>query len=107
MRSDSDEIRSAEERAMFASLIQGSAAELTRITLVRLWQLAKSGELPAIATSTIHDEIQLDCLPADLPEVARITQRTAESFYGLFGSVPIVCALESSQTTWADKKHLE
>ena len=94
------------ERSLFASLIQGSAGELTRFSLVRLWWLQKCNGLPAgaISTSTVHDEIQVDCDIADVPEVARTVQREMENFHGLFGNIPVVADLEVTTSTWADKK---
>ena len=93
-----------EERSMFACLVQGSAAELTRWSLVRLWLLQQTGKLPAVTTSTVHDEIQVDCDASDSAEVALIVQREMEDFTGLFGSVPVIADLEITKTTWAAKE---
>tara|TARA_R110002020_G_scaffold27266_17_gene87982 strand:+ start:1232 stop:3247 length:2016 start_codon:yes stop_codon:yes gene_type:complete len=93
-----------EERSMFACLVQGSAAELTRYSIVRLWLLQQRGELAGVTTSTVHDEIQVDCEKQDIEEVALIVQREMEAFTGLFGSVPVIADLETTITNWADKK---
>ena len=93
-----------EERSMFACLVQGSAAELTRFSLVRLWLAQKRGEMPAITTSTVHDEIQVDCDQSDMQEVSLAVQREMEAFTGLFGPVPVIADLETTITNWADKK---
>ena len=98
---------SEEERSMFACLVQGSAAELTRYSIVRLWLLQQRGELPAVTTSTVHDEIQVDCDLSDAKEVALIVQKEMEAFTGLFGSVPVIADLEITKTNWADKKEYE
>ena len=104
LRNPDPAIKSAEERSIFAALVQGSAAELTRYSVVKLWQAWKRGELPAVGTSQVHDEVQLDCRVEDVPEVARTVQRIMEDFHGLFGNIPIVCDIEVSTTTWADKE---
>lgn len=97
--------RRSAERSAFASLVQGSAGELTRFSLVALWKAMKEGRLPARATSTVHDEIQLDCRQEDLPYVARETQRIMEdTFRGRFGTIPVVADLEVSTTNWAEKE---
>ena len=93
-----------EERSMFACLVQGSAAELTRFSLVKLWLLQQRGDLAGVTTSTVHDEIQVDCDQQDMAEVALIVQREMEAFTGLFGPVPVVADLEMTTTSWADKK---
>ena len=89
---------------MFASLIQGSAGELTRFSLVKLWHLQQTGKLPGITTSTVHDEIQVDCAESDVAEVASIVQREMEAFTGLFGTIPVIADLEVTNTHWAAKE---
>ena len=99
-----EEVRASEERSVFASLIQGSAGELTRFSIVRLWLLQQQGKLPAISTSTVHDEVQVDCDVGDIPDVAREVQRVMEDFTGSFGTIPVVADLEVTTTNWAEKK---
>ena len=98
------DIVAEEERSMFASLIQGSAGELTRFSLVKLWHLQQTGKLPGITTSTVHDEIQVDCAESDVAEVASIVQREMEAFTGLFGTIPVIADLEVTNTHWAAKE---
>lgn len=97
-------LRSEEERSMFACLVQGSAAELTRYSIVRLWMLQKQGKIPGISTSTVHDEIQVDCDVSDVREVALAVQREMEAFTGLFGPVPVIADIETTISTWAEKE---
>ena len=96
-----------EERSMFASLVQGSAGELTRFSLVGLWKAQQRGDLPAITTSTVHDEIQVDCDAKDLNEVAYEVRREMENFRGCFGNVPIVADLEKTDRSWAEKQNMD
>jgi len=104
LRHPAENIRARTERGMFASLVQGSAAELTRFSIVRLWEAQQRGEMPAISTSTIHDEVQVDCQVGDLREVASLTQQIMEDFTGLFGSVPVIADLEVTMTDWSAKE---
>jgi DNA polymerase I-like protein with 3'-5' exonuclease and polymerase domains len=92
---------------MFASLVQGSAGELTRFSLVRLWYLQVTGRMPALTTSTVHDEIQVDCDVADAVDVARVVRTEMEDFAGMFGPTPVIADLEITTTNWADKKEME
>ena len=96
-----------EERSMFASLVQGSAGELTRFSLVRLWYLQVTGRMPAITTSTVHDEVQVDCDVADAEDVARAVRAEMEDFTGMFGPTPVIADLEITTTNWADKQEME
>lgn len=105
-------LRAAAEREAFASLIQGSAAEFTRVSIVRLWRLRKAGRFPGRLTSQVHDELQADCDRADKRETAVILRREMEGLRGMFRTgagvnVPIVCDLEASETNWAEKENYE
>ena len=100
-------LRAEEERSMFACLVQGSAAELTRFSIVQLWAAQQRGEMPAVTTSTVHDEIQVDCDESDTREVARAVQKIMENFRGVFGPIPVIADLEVSHTNWADKEDYE
>lgn len=96
-----------EERGMFASLIQGSAGELTRFALVKLWYAQKTGKLPGRTTTTIHDDIGVDCAKSDRRYVAYEVRRHMEDFKGLFGPIPVVADIEVTETNWAEKTHYE
>ena len=95
------------ERSLFASWIQGSAGELTRKSIVKLWLAWKRGELPAKATTTIHDDIGIDCEIRHKQFVAYEARRHMEDFKGEFGNVPVVADLEVTDTTWAAKEDYE
>ena len=92
-----------EERSMFASLIQGGAAELTKFSLVRLWLAQQRGDIPGKTVTTVHDEIGIDGDEAATREIALTTQRVMEDFGGLFGTIPVIADLETTTTNWADK----
>lgn len=96
-----------EERSMFASLIQGSAGELTRFALVKLWWAQQTGALPGRTTTTIHDDIGVDCDKQHRRFVAYEVRRHMEDFKGLFGTIPVVAEMEVTDTTWAGKAHYE
>ena len=88
---------------MFASLIQGGAAELTKFSLVRLWLAQQRGDIPGKTVTTVHDEIGIDGDEAATREIALTTQRVMEDFGGLFGTIPVLADLETTTTNWADK----
>jgi DNA polymerase I-like protein with 3'-5' exonuclease and polymerase domains len=107
LKSRGNDMRSRAERMAFASLIQGEAGELTRLSIVRTYIMQRDGTFPGKATNTVHDEIQFDCDKKDLVEVARKGQLAMEDFHGYFGSIPIIVDAEVTETTWADKKDYE
>lgn len=104
LNSHDEERRASGQRSLFATLIQGSAAELTRRSLVAWYMRWRAGEISAMATSTVHDEVQFDCPHAEVRDNAIEVRRSMEDFHGRFGDIPIICDLETTQTSWAAKK---
>lgn len=105
LRSPVKDIRSDGERSAFACLIQGSAGELTRFSIVRTYLAHRSGDFPARGTSTVHDEVQFDCATPDVVEVGQKGRYMMEDFRH-FGRIPVVADLEVTETTWAEKRSL-
>lgn len=97
--------RGQAERESIASLIQGTAAELTKESLVRIAHFCKARGLPAHIVSTVHDEIQIDCDAKVIPELVPAVKEMMER-YPEFGPIPIVVDGDYSVTSWADKKKL-
>lgn len=97
--------RGKAEREAIASLIQGTAAELTKESLVRIAHYLKDRALPAKLISTVHDEIQLDCAAEVLPEVAIAVKRLMED-YSEFSPIPIRVDGDYTVRSWSDKTKL-
>lgn len=93
------------KRQAIGSLIQGTAAELTKESLVRVHRRLKAEGIPALLVSTIHDEIQLDVPVEYLTRVAPMVKQLMED-YPEFAPIPIVVDGDYSTTSWADKKSL-
>jgi len=79
--------RTAPEREALNTVIQGSAADLIKVAMVRLWQWLKQGGFKARLILQIHDELVLEVPRNELPEVARLTQEAMTSALSL--SVPL------------------
>lgn len=101
LRSPDRATMKAAQRSLFACLIQGGAAELTKISIVRLHRAG------ILTSSTVHDEIQGDCPAAEVRDVAYRVREIMEDFHGLFGSVPILCAIEWTDSNWSEKRDFE
>lgn len=97
--------RGKAEREAIASLIQGTAAELTKASLVRIDAFLRERQLPAQIVSTVHDEIQIDCAAEALPAVAVGVRALMEDFPE-FHPIPIRVDGDYTITSWADKKKL-
>jgi DNA polymerase-1 len=79
--------RNAPEREALNTVIQGSAADLIKVAMVRLWQWLKQGGFKARLILQIHDELVLEVPRSELPEVARLTQEAMTGALSL--SVPL------------------
>lgn len=99
------DIQREARRQAFASLVQGTAAELTKESLVRIARFFKDARLPARLVATVHDEIQIDTPVECLPEVARGVKQRMEAFPE-FAPIPIIVDGSYSTTNWSEKKSL-
>lgn len=97
--------RGRAERQAIATLIQGTAADIMKESLVRLWEWFQAEKLPAYLVSTIHDEAQVDCHTDVLEQVAKGMKQRMEN-YPEFAPIPIIADGEYSVTNWAEKKAL-
>ena len=94
------------ERQAFGTLIQGTAAQLTKESITRVHQWLKSRpDIDARLVSTVHDEIWLDVDPSCLTVVVPKVKQLMESFPE-FGDIPIVVDGQYSTTNWAEKVSL-
>lgn len=89
-------------RKMIASAIQGTAAELTKESLVRIADWLRAENVPAMLCNTVHDEIQLDVPDEWVPRVIEGCRGLMERFPE-FHPIPVLVDAEVTTTTWADK----
>lgn len=97
--------RGRAERQAIGTLIQGTAAELTKKSIVRLHQWNHSQGLGLKLCSTIHDEIQIDQPVHNFVEVARGVKYIMEDF-PQFHPILAETDAEWMDTNWAEKKGL-
>lgn len=94
--------RKRAERQMIGSIIQGTAAELTKESLVRLSDWFAAEKIPALLVNTVHDEIQIDCPKECLSQVVKGSKRLMEAFPEFY-PIPIIAEPSVTYKTWADK----
>lgn len=100
-----NEFRGRAERQTIATDIQGTAAELTKESLVRVDAEFRRHGIPAMLVNTVHDEIQID-VPLEYLKPAAIVAKAAMEYYPEFFPLPIIADAEWSEKTWADKQDL-
>jgi DNA polymerase-1 len=80
--------RNRAEREAINSPVQGSAADIMKIAMIRLpGALAQAG-LDARMILQVHDELVFDCPVAEVPQAARIVRQIMEGVLSL--SVPLI-----------------
>ncbi|MCX6079193.1 MAG: DNA polymerase I [Chloroflexi bacterium] len=81
------QLRNREEREAINAPIQGTAADIMKIAMLRLPQALKQAGLKGQMLLQVHDEIVIECPQSELLETARVVQDTMESAYPL--SIPL------------------
>jgi DNA polymerase-1 len=104
LRSRNYGLRAAAEREATNAPLQGSAADLMKLAMVRLDRALASAGMTAPMLLQIHDEVIFEVAPGDLDAVGRIVKDQMEHAMDL--SVPIEATLKSGKT-WYDVVELE
>ena len=79
--------RNREEREAINAPIQGTAADIMKIAMIRLPAALVQAGLAARMILQVHDELVLECPEDELAQAARVVQQVMESAYHL--SVPL------------------
>lgn len=75
--------RQAAERAAINHPIQGTAADIIKIAMVRLFKALKDGGYRAKMTLQVHDELVLEVPREELTAVSKLVEQTMEGAYEL------------------------
>ncbi|MBN2550858.1 MAG: DNA polymerase I [Anaerolineales bacterium] len=86
-------IRGREEREAINAPIQGSAADIMKIAMLRVPAALNQAGFSSRMILQVHDELVLECPQAELQEVASLVQRVMESAYSL--DVPLLTEARS------------
>ncbi len=81
-------VRSFGERAAMNTPVQGTAADIIKLAMVRVSQKLKQGGYQARLILQVHDELVVECPMNEADEVAKLLQETMESVVKL--DVPLV-----------------
>ncbi len=91
--------RSATERAAINTPLQGSAADLMRLAMIRVADALKARVPSARLLLQVHDELLLECALADADEVSDLVRSEMEGCFPL--RVPLVVTVGRGPT-WFD-----
>ncbi|MDD6041632.1 MAG: DNA polymerase I [Clostridia bacterium] len=88
LRSSNRNVRAFGERAAMNTPVQGTAADIIKLAMVRVSQRLDEGGYRARLILQVHDELVVECPLSEADEVSALLQQTMESVVAL--SVPLV-----------------
>jgi DNA polymerase I len=74
-------LRNREEREAINAPIQGTAADIMKIAMLKIPPALQAAGLQAHMLLQVHDEIVLECPRAEMEQTARVVQKTMEEAY--------------------------
>ncbi|MBN2677117.1 MAG: DNA polymerase I [Anaerolineaceae bacterium] len=80
-------LRNREEREAINAPIQGTAADILKLAMIKIPQTLKQSSLAASILLQVHDELVLECPRHELLDTARIIRQVMENVYKL--NIPI------------------
>ena len=101
LRSGNRNLRSFGERAAMNTPVQGTAADIIKLAMVRVQHELAQGGYAAKLILQVHDELVVECPLAELDAVSRLLQNAMEQIVTL--SVPLVAEVSSGKS-WYDAK---
>jgi len=97
--------RGRSERQAIGTLVQGTAAHLTKASIVRLHRWNHQHGVGLKMCSTIHDEIQVDMHQQYFLEISRSIKHMMEDFKEFHPIVPET-DVEYTDTNWSEKRSI-
>jgi DNA polymerase-1 len=77
------QIKNREEREAINAPIQGTAADIMKIAMLKIPPALKKAKLKAKMLLQVHDELVLECPESELEKTAKVVQETMASAYEL------------------------
>jgi DNA polymerase-1 len=99
LKSSNFNLRSFGERVALNMPIQGAAADIIKLAMVRVWERLRREELQAKLLLQVHDELIVECPEAEAEKVKRILREEMENAVSL--SVPLLVEVGIGHS-WAE-----
>ena len=97
-------LRMREEREAINAPIQGTAADIMKIAMLKVCDALPEAGLKAKMLLQVHDEIVLECPQNELEESVRVVRETMRNAYAL--SIPLVTEARCG-TSWGEMRVVE
>ena len=95
------QMKNREEREAINAPIQGTAADIMKIAMLKIPPAIKAAGLKAKMLLQVHDELVLECPQAELEKTARLVQETMANAYPM--SIPLSTEARAGQS-WGGMK---
>ena len=95
------QMKNREEREAINAPIQGTAADIMKIAMLKIPPALKAAGLKARMLLQVHDELVLECPQAELEKTARLVQDTMANAYPM--SIPLSTEARAGQS-WGGMK---
>jgi len=99
LQSKNNQVRSSGERMAINTPVQGGAADVVKIAMIRLDKEIRDRGLDAAMVLQVHDELVLEVAPEQAEEVSALVRETMEGAFKL--SVPLKVDIEVGDN-WAE-----
>jgi len=90
------QMKNREEREAINAPIQGTAADIMKIAMLKIPPAIKDAGLKAKMLLQVHDELVLECPQAELEKTARLVQETMANAYPM--SIPLSTEARAGQS---------
>lgn len=101
LQSSKAQIREFGKRAAMNTPVQGTAADIIKLAMVRVDEALKKEDLQARLVLQVHDELILECPPEEAERDAELLKRCMEEVIEL--KVPLVAEVHTGKN-WAEAK---
>ena len=101
LRSPNRNVRSFGERAAMNTPVQGTAADIIKLAMVRVQRELEAGGFAARLILQVHDELVVECPVGEVAPVSALLREAMEQIVAL--SVPLVAEVSSGRS-WYDAK---
>lgn len=92
-------VRGYAERNAVNAPLQGTAADVIKTAMIRIWREMRQRNMKSRMIMQIHDELNFNVVPEELPELQELVARQMEGAY--HGTVPLTAGAGVAQN-WLD-----
>ena len=101
LQSPKAQIREFGKRAAMNTPVQGTAADIIKLAMVRVDEALRKNHLQSQLILQVHDELLLECPPEEVEQASALLREAMENVINL--KVPLVAEVHTGKN-WAEAK---